>query len=193
MAKAMENSTAKPLPENDPEKVFRQVAEDILKDVQSESPEGIGGWLFVPLAGLFLIPLQHAGDFIRMLPILFERRSWDALTALASPGYHWAWAPALISELVINVVLVLCWPVFIILFLRMKRILPKLLIGYYLLEVILVCLSTFGFSIITMQRFELSGLFSPENLSRILNGSIWAMIWIPYFIVSRRVKRTFVR
>jgi hypothetical protein len=188
----MENSTAKTPPENDPEKVLRQVTEAILKDVQRESTEGIGGWLFVPLAGLFLVPLLHVDSFIRMLPV-FEQRNWDALTALASPGYHWAWAPVLLSELVINAILILCWPVLIILFLRMKRILPKLLIGYYLLEVIPVCLSTFGFSIITMQRFELSGLFSPENLSRILNGSIWAMIWIPYFIVSKRVKRTFIK
>jgi len=124
---------------------------------------------------------------------MFERTNWHALTAMASPGYHWAWGPALLSELIINTILVLCWPVLIILFMRGKRILPKLLIGYYLLEVVLVCMTTFGFSIITMQQFELSELFCPENLSHILNGSIWAMIWVPYFIVSKRVRNTFVK
>lgn len=188
----MANSTANPPPENDPAKEFRQVTEDILQEIRNDAQTRIGGWLLLPMAGLCLIPVLHAERLVQMLP-MFERTNWHALTAMASPGYHWAWGPALLSELIINTILVLCWPVLIILFMRGKRILPKLLIGYYLLEVVLVCLTTFGFSVVTMTRFELSGLFSPENVSHILNGSIWAMIWVPYFIVSKRVKNTFVK
>jgi len=187
----MENSTANPPPEHDPEKVFQQVAAEILRDVQPPTPEGIGGWLLIPFIGLCVMPYIRVENIMKMMPS-FSPENWQTLTNPASPGYHWAWAPLMVSELAVEIILLLLGIVLIIMLLRKKRVLPKLIIGYYLLDVISVVCCTFGVAVISMKQFEMSNLFSPENCQQILNGSIWAMIWIPYFIKSRRVKKTFV-
>jgi hypothetical protein len=190
-AMAMENPTATPPPEKDPEKVLQQVVAEILKDIPSSTEGRIGGWLFLPLTGLFVMLSLRIESIIKMLPS-FSPENWNALTSPASPGYHWAWAPVMVSGMAADIILLVLGIVLIILFLRKKKTLPMLITAYYLLDVISLVCCTLGIAVIGMKQVEMSKLFSPENCRQILNGSIWAMIWIPYFIKSKRVKRTFV-
>ncbi len=187
----MENPAANPPPENDPEKVFKQVAAEILKAAPPPSSEGIGGWLLLPLAGLCVMSLVRIEGIMKMV-LSFSPENWKALTDPASPGYHWAWGPVMVSGLVAENILLVMGIVLIIMLFHRKRSLPKLIIVYYLLDVVSVVCCTLGVAVVSMKRFQFSELLSPENCRQILNGSIWAIIWIPYFIKSRRVKRTFV-
>ncbi|MEI8247605.1 MAG: DUF2569 domain-containing protein [Lentisphaerota bacterium] len=187
----MENSTVNPPPENDPEKVFRQVAAEILKDAPPAVSAGIGGWLLLPSIGLGVMSCVRIDGITKML-LSFSPGNWKALTDPASPGYHWAWGPVMVSGLVIEVILLVLGIVLLVLLFRRKKFFPKLIIAYYLLDVVSVVGCTFAVAVISMKQFQFSELFSPENCRQVLNGSIWAFIWIPYFIMSKRVKNTFV-
>jgi hypothetical protein len=188
---AMENFTVNPSPESGPEKMFQQAAAEILKDAPPAIPEGIGGWLLMPLAGLFVMLFLRVESIIKILPS-FAPENWKILTSPVSPGYHWAWAPVMITEQVADIILLVLGIVLIILLFRKKKAFPKLIIGYYLLDMIAVVCGVLGIAAISAKQVEMPKLFSPENCRQILHGSIWAIIWIPYFIKSRRVKNTFV-
>lgn len=187
----MENSTVNPPPENNQEKAFQQFAAEILNNAPSAIPGGIGGWLLIPAAGLFVMTFLRVGGITKMLPS-FASENWQVLTNPASPGYHLAWAPLMVSELAVEVFLLALGLALIILFYRRKKKFRQMIIGYYLLDIISVICGTLGVTVISMKQFELSRLFSPENCRQILNGSLWAIIWIPYFMKSKRVKNTFV-
>lgn len=187
----MENPTANPPPENDPEKVFQQVAAEILKEVPPSIPAGIGGWLYLPIIGLGVMSFVRIDGIMKML-LSFSPANWKALTDPASPGYHWAWGPVMVSGLIAEIILLVLGIVLLVMLFRRKKVFRKLIIAYYLLDVISVAGCTVAVALISMKQFQISELLTPENCRQILNGSIWAFIWIPYFIMSKRVKNTFV-
>lgn len=152
-------------------------------------PQGIGGWLLLPALGLVITPisllLQLRND---VLPVLAPD-VWKALTSPDSPAYHPLWAPLLAVEMIWNLGYLLFgfwlgWKFF-----TKSRQLPKLYIIGLALTLVMQIIDLRMMMLIPAAAAEIT---FPESYKDVARSAVQALIWIPYFLVSRRVSNTFV-
>ena len=156
----------------------------------SDKPQRIGGFLIFVAVGLFLSLLQNIGYFLDSLAPVIRRPLWERLTDPDSPAYHPYWESVLIYEATTSSFILLANIIILWLFLRKKRFFPTLIV--VLIPIIFV---------MSLAGYYLSGFIPAvaENKEYVKQGHalivkfVGLHIWIPYFLVSRRVGRTFVR
>lgn len=150
-----------------------------MSDTAAAAPrlEGIGGWLVLPIAHILLNALVMAINVIDGFRIgygggdvaardLMLGITWFELSLLAYSGFCLA-----------------------MLFLK-RRQTPYLMIGFYALLLVMVVAEFF---LATHQLPNMTLNEKSEPLKAVVRTAIAAAVWIPYFLVSKRVKNTFVR
>jgi hypothetical protein len=170
-----------------------------MTDVQLLKPdqaslEGIGGWLALPLIGLFLLLLQETRSLIvDVLPAL-EAETWAGLTTPGSPAYTSWWAPYIVISTIECVGFIAWGAILIVLFFMRKRQVPLLMALLYF-----TASAAALFELLSTQHLasQLPGLDDGSLVSGAVSGLIRSLIasaiWIPYFFRSVRVHNTFVR
>lgn len=163
------------------------VADDVSKAEAAAGPRGIGGWLILPLLGLILTPfrigLQTVSD---VLPAV-QPATWSALTTPGSKAYHPLWAPAIIFELGANAMLILFSVVLVWLFFRKSRRVPLLMIVW-----LLAIIAAQGIDLAFANQIPaVAALPDTDAIKNLVRSVVGAVIWVPYFLVSKRVKNTF--
>ncbi|MNJ50042.1 hypothetical protein D3C77_453030 [compost metagenome] len=150
---------------------------------------GLGGWLVVIQIGLYLTLLLLLNQIVNYDLVAITGETWDLLTTESSAYYNALWKPYIIFEVTFNILYFLFAIFILVQFYRKKSILPKLMIAFYSISV-LIAFIDFTF----VQQFEiLTEIDGGKSLTSILRSLLTCLIWIPYFIKSERVNNTFVR
>jgi hypothetical protein len=160
-------------------------------------PMGVGGWLVLPIIGLCITALWALVDITRYLPTMW--RAWDVFTDPASDAYHPLWGPYIGFSTFLQFFLLLA-PIFLLwLINKKKRVLPAIIVGYYvavlfILLIDFVAVATF-FSewMADLGRADEVSTEVFRAASSVFRGIIFCGIWIPYFLLSSRVRATFTR
>ena len=162
---------------------------DVPARVIDKKGRSIGGWLVLVAISLIAAP------FVVLMQILpqegyYDAYTWSALWSTEGPtGKPMVLLIAL--ELVINIALLIYSIVVIILFFKRRTIVPRLMIILYA--------STLAFLVLDNVAADLlaGDMFTPqenqEAFKEIIKAIIRCAIWIPYFLISERVKETFVK
>ena len=165
-----------------------------MNDGQSEQDAGkscskIGGWLILYAVGLVLYPLQTLFLLVtKLLPAVFSD-NWAALTSPTNPGYHTLWAPLVIAELAGSIGFFLCSIFIVIFFFQRRHWIPKLVIFFLIANVIFVGADYFIINLFLIRTNSVN-VDATINFARtVMAGAIW----IPYFLFSRRVEKTFTK
>jgi hypothetical protein len=149
----------------------------------------IGGWLILFAIGLVLFPVQTLFSLItELIPAVFSE-NWAALRTPTNPGYHSLWAPLLVAELVGNSCFFIFSIFIVVFFFQRRRRVVKLVIFFLIANIILV-----GADYIIINFFLIRT--SSMNVDATINfvrTMVAGAIWIPYFMFSRRVEKTFVK
>jgi ABC-type Na+ efflux pump permease subunit len=173
-----------------PESPRVQNVQGLPETESSKSAPGIGGVLIIVAVGLIISLIQNLGTLLANLQPFRRGQVWERLTIPGSIAYHPYWKPVLLFELASSAVILGFNAVAVVLFFRKQRMFPKviilgipiifilILIGYYLSGLIPAIAESPDYS---KQKWNLIARF------------IALHIWIPYFLVSKRVKETFVR
>jgi hypothetical protein len=162
----------------------RADAESTPPQVHSPYPhlQGLEGWLIV--LGLSLLgSLVLIGRTILRVNLPF----------LLSPGMktflgtHRLVAALVASEAIMNAffLVVLIWLLY--LFATQKRSFPSFLIAYYVLHFVLMFCNHVAF------RTALPSADLSAGFSAVARAAVPLLVWVPYLLVSKRVKATFVR
>lgn len=135
---------------------------------------GIGGWLILPIIGL-------------SLSVLVSFLASFAAFALSNgvvevPDYY---IPILNFEVVVNFLIAIACIIALVLLIKKKMSFPKVVIGIYVASCLFVIIDAMWASSI--------GLDMSDMMSGIVRTILTACIWIPYFLVSKRVKYTFTK
>ncbi len=148
---------------------------------------GLRGWLILVGIGLVANPIQFLRAIID-LDFIFRQPSWNVLTSPGTEQYHALWAPVLIYEVFCNIALLIYSILLLVLFFQKRRNFPKLMIVFIAASIVVIGVDAWlAAQIPAVQENDLKDTF--KELAR----SIFAgLIWIPYFVVSKRALATFV-
>jgi hypothetical protein len=149
--------------------------------------EGIGGWLILVAIGLCVQPmllLKAIADNVA----IFETDTWRVLTTPGAPAYHPLWAPLLVGETGVNLVLFAWSGVLLYVFFARKRGFPRLVVAYMGVSLAAVLGDLAVARAIPSAQVRLT----PSDYGQVGRSAISAAVWIPYFLRSRRVAATFV-
>ena len=139
----------------------------------------IGGWLWLPAIGLALGAIRTLLASLKSVRSLLEREHLAAAASL--PGLpHSARSLTLLFVAGFQVALFVGLVWVGVRFARRKRNAPKLLIAVYVLNLALL---------VALYAFGRGRLVAPGDAWSALIGVV---IWVPYFLLSDRVKRTFL-
>jgi hypothetical protein len=149
----------------------------------------IGGWLILCAIGLILYPVQTMVFLITELIPALSPENWSALTSPTSPYYHSLLAPLVIAELVGNICFFIFSICLIVFFFQQRKSAPKLIILFLTANLIFVGCDYFVMTFIIIR----SSSINMDATINFVRTMVAGMVWIPYFIFSKRVGRTFVK
>jgi hypothetical protein len=154
-----------------------------------EGPKGIGGWLLLPTLGLLLFPVRCLIRLGTEYWPIFEKGLWAALTTPGSRAYHPLWAPLLVYEIFFNLAFLVFDLVLLYLLFTKSYRFPKMFIGFAVLNLLFVVSdAVLGYRIpaVVAQGMD-------QMMTEIGRSLVMVAVWVPYFLVSKRVTNTFVR
>ncbi len=149
---------------------------------------GIRGWLLLPALAVIINPLQIMKSlYSDILPSL-SLPIWNQLTQTSGEMYHSAWAPILILETLVNLGLLFFAFAIIVLFFQKRRTLPKFYISFLAMSLVFVLIDH-----LTLMNFKpIADQLTSADTRDTTRTVISSLIWISYFMTSKRVKATFV-
>lgn len=156
--------------------------------VTTSGLEGLRGWLVLVGVGFCLAPFRMLKTIVEGAKA-FEADTWAVLTTPGTRAYHPLWAPVIIGETILNVLLLAVAFLAIYLFFKKRRAFPGVAIGFLGAGLGVVIVDLVVVQAIPAARAQI-GVSDIGNVAR---AALGAAIWIPYFIRSKRVHATFVR
>ena len=150
--------------------------------------KGLGGWLILVGIGVVIGPFRLAYEFGPTYFSIFTNGTWEALTTAESEHYNSLWAPFLIGEVLYNSCMVIVLLFLIYLFFSKHYLFPKFYIGIVIVSLIFIPLDAWIGSILLPNE----PVFDPNTKKEFLRTLVGGVIWVPYMLVSKRVKLTFV-
>ena len=158
---------------------------DMSKD---ETLKGLGGWLILVGAGVVLTPVRLVILNIATFQPLFEEGAWEALTTVGSVAYHPLWAPIIIGEIVFNSAMLAASLWLVYLFFSKHHFFPKAYIGLVAISLVFVPLDAWIVAMVLPNE----SIFDPVATKEFVRVLVPTLIWVPYMLLSKRVKLTFV-
>lgn len=149
---------------------------DLLPAVNQKNLQGIGGWLILVALGLALGPFGLLLAVGGSMMLLFSPAGETVLAA--NPGV----GGLLALDAAIDALFILALVYLNFHFYGKKRTFPRLAIGYLAASFVLQ---------IALQRMMMQYMPTFPSWTA-LSSLISAGVWIPYFLLSQRVKQTFV-
>ena len=147
--------------------------------------EGIRGWLVIPAIGVVLSPV---------LILVTSSELWFAYSAVqwsmlgdGENGTALQWLIG--AETLVNLGLLMWSVVLIALFFQKRHTLPRM----YILFLVISLVMSGGDLLATFWAFPDQDLIEASDISQFTRQAISAVIWILYFLKSKRVQATFVR
>jgi len=151
--------------------------------------KGLGGWLILVGLAVIISPFRIIATTFPIYSEIFSSESWKMLATPGSETYHALWAPILLGEVVINGALVLIWIYIIFLFFIKKKGFPSWYIGVLVFTLAFMLIDALAIKVVIKD----GPLFDPETGKEFVRTFIGTIIWVPYMLLSKRVKATFVK
>jgi len=146
--------------------------------------ENIGGWIILPAIGIFLSPVWSLVNIFSNG--YFDYLNWQILTNPSHASYNPSLGVLVLIEYVYQIG-ILCFSILLIILLSKRRTsFPFLVCCLYGVNVLVLVVET-----VWLRQLELPTGFEGEDALSSYRSIMAAMIWIPFFIYSDRVKGTF--
>lgn len=146
----------------------------------------IGGWLILFIILLMAQPLYQIYG-LQKNPALFDQATWSTAAQGIGSAAPAVAMTAIALEIVGNVILFV-WSLWLIgLFFSRRTSLPRASVAY------LIAAVAFSTLFVLIRTFLFGDGIQPEILGEVLGTWILLAIWGPYFLMSPRVKETFLQ
>lgn len=150
---------------------------------------GLGGWLILVGFGVLISPIGIVRILFETYRGIFLTDGWINLTTPSSAMYNALWAPMIVGEMVVNILMLLLSVYLIFLFFGKKRSFPTWFIRATLLTLAVQVLDPLAFHYLTPD----TPIFDAGAMRELGRSVVVAMVWVPYMLMSDRVALTFTR
>ncbi len=151
--------------------------------------KGLGGWLILVGIGVVFGPIRLLVTVFPTYLAIFDDGTWEALTTVGSEAYHPLWGPFLVSEISFNLGMFAAGVCLLYLFFSKHFFFPKLYIAVVAVSIVSIPLDSW---LLTSLILSEEPIFDPDTLAEFARALGGGLVWIPYMLVSRRVRATFV-
>jgi hypothetical protein len=158
-------------------------------DIAPATGQPIGGWLILVLIGLVISLVRAVAMWMTDYGPMLREGAWTPLTTPGTPVYHVLWGPFIAIEFGGSAISVVLGLATLVCFLRRSRRTPTLAICLYGLTAVINGVDLYAGNFIP----AVAAHADPASTKTAIRTLIGAAIWIPYFLISQRVKATFVR
>jgi hypothetical protein len=149
---------------------------------------GLRGWLILVGIGVVLSPFRLALGYVPAYYSIFTDGTFQILTSADSAAYHPLWGPLLVGEVLFNSGMMLISAYLIYLFFSKHYLFPKLYISVVGASLIFIPLDAWlGSFVITDEP-----MFNHATAKEFFRVLVVGIIWVPYMLLFKRVKATFV-
>jgi hypothetical protein len=160
----------------------------MINDKVVDTGRPIGGWLILLAIGAIFSPIRLVVTLWPLYEAIFVNGVFEALTNPQSINYVYGFRFLILFEVVINAMLVvaLIWQA--TLFFCKKK----------LYRAVFIVTSVFSLTFILIDAVAASAvfpdiaIFAPDTVKEIARSLVAVVIWVPYLLLSERVKETFV-
>lgn len=160
---------------------------------QRDGPAGIGGWLILPFLGLVVSPFVVALTMARDVVPAFESGTWAALTTPGSPAYHAMWGPYLVGVALLNSALALAAIALLVVGFQKRLFFPRLMVAFYAFVAAVAFVDVAAVNGFLQEALpEEAAKLRPEAYAAFLKSLLAGGLWSTYFLVSKRVRNTFI-
>ncbi|OPA87378.1 hypothetical protein BFW88_18805 [Pseudomonas fluorescens] len=156
---------------------------------ESKHPRGLRGWLILIGIGLVLTVARFSYSVIAVYYPIFTDGSFTALTTPGTHLYNALWAPFLISEALYNSIMGSFSIYLTYLFFTKHYLFPRLYIAALVAWAVFVPLDAWVSSFVLVNE----PIFDYDTTKEMIRVLIGVFVWVPYILVSKRVKATFVK
>jgi hypothetical protein len=163
--------------------VSQHPAVSLPSDFEEQGPLRIGGWLITAALGLIISTVTIVASVMASLMPLVSGARWVAMTTPGTATYRPLLAGMLLFETITNGLLVAYILVTTVAFFQRRRIVPRLMMGFWAAQFAVPLLDTVLCGVLLERGADYGSLYVP---------AIKALGWCAYFQRSERVKRTFV-
>lgn len=150
---------------------------------------GLAGWLILVGLGVTIRPLTLVVSIATTLAHTFDQDVWIAITTPGNDAYQAALGPLIVAETVGNSILVAGSVVMLVLFYGRKRAFPVVFIFNVVFSLVFLSLDT----VAAEHLVKSDPADASEGYRDLVQAAAQVLIWVPYMLVSERVKATFVR
>lgn len=149
----------------------------------------IGGWLILCAVGLVLFPIQSLFSLVTELFPAVLSDNWAALRSPTNSGYHSLWAALVMAELIGSIGFFIFSIILVIFFFRRHHWVPKMVIFFMVANILFVGADYFIINFFLIRTSSVNVDTTVNFVRTVVAGAIW----IPYFMFSKRVEKTFTR
>lgn len=149
---------------------------------------GLGGWLILVGIGVVLAPLRLIYVTVQVYKPLLESGDLSNITDPSSPTYIPFAGSLFFAELAVNLAIMLAGIFAIYGFFGRKRVFPRFYSGYLMFCLAFLIIDT----LVSAKIFATENVLDSGTIGNIVGSTISTAIWVPYLMVSKRVKATFV-
>jgi hypothetical protein len=156
--------------------------------------KGIRGWLILLMISLIISPIKQAFSLNNLL-LYYHPGAWEAISTYGNPTYHPIFRSVVIFETCFTLFLIVAPVILLVFMIKKDSRFPKYMIIYIAIMLGFIIIDSY----LSLKIYSTTPLYQPyahEINAKIVLGLIqttgYASIWIPYLIVSKRVKATFV-
>lgn len=157
-------------------------------DDTSEAPKGIGGWLILVAIGIVVAPFKILFILSTVHVPIFRDGTLEYLTNPENDAYHPFWAPYIYGEVLTNGLILIASIYLIYLFFTKDHRFPPTYIFLQVFGLVFVIVDSALIKVVLPSE----PVFDPETVGYLFGSTISLAIWVPYMLLSKRVKATFV-
>lgn len=148
-------------------------------------PEGLGGWLILVGIAVCIAPVRLLAGYLQVFAPILRDGGWRVLFDDGTPPQLKA---LLWFEVIANPLMILAAVVLVGLFFLRSYWFPRLFIGFVLVNLLVQIVDLWLAS--GIPNDPAAGVQGQDTL-QLVRSVVYGAIWIPYMLVSRRVRNTF--
>jgi hypothetical protein len=155
---------------------------------KGDGPYGLGGWLIIVAIGLIVSPVRTGFMLSGIyLPILRNGQMAVFINS-GSEYYNPGLFLLLMAESLFNIITIAGSLLLLYLFFSKKKNFPHWYIGLMIFSLLGIFVDT----VLSGFIFPNEPVFDPDTTRELVKALVGAVIWIPYMLMSVRVKNTFI-